>query len=209
MAEIFRSTVCCLEQERINEKFCMCVGEPRTMCVVAGVNCFLFFFAESITGPTIKVMWWKSCDNHSGHGLTILWVSEAAQVWCQLLLHFLLTLEDHMLILDSVTNHVGMLSYFPTVPAVPDSCNVTSLSYNQSSGRLLFIDITWDSMPVSHITHSWSTYMQVLRTVSFMLYRQLELRMETAIEKKVPCIELSNFFSSQADKQWSKPSWEK
>ena len=33
------------------------------------------------------------------------------------------------------------------------SCNITSLSYNQSSGRLLLIDITWDSMPVSHFSH--------------------------------------------------------
>ena len=38
----------------------------------------------------------------------------------------------------------------PTVPAVPTSCNI-SLSYNQSSSRLQFIAITWDTVPVSHM----------------------------------------------------------
>ena len=34
------------------------------------------------------------------------------------------------------------------VPAVPSTCNIT-LSYNQSSGRLQFINSTWDTVPVS------------------------------------------------------------
>ena len=38
---------------------------------------------------------------------------------------------------------------FPTVPAVPSSCNIT-LSYDQSSRRLLFINSTWDTVPVCH-----------------------------------------------------------
>ena len=46
-------------------------------------------------------------------------------------------------------------SCFSIVPAALSSCNISSLLYNQSSGRLLFIGTTWDSMPVSHITHTW------------------------------------------------------
>ena len=38
----------------------------------------------------------------------------------------------------------------PTVPEVPSSCNI-SLSYDLSSGRLLSIAITWDTVPVSHM----------------------------------------------------------
>ena len=40
---------------------------------------------------------------------------------------------------------------FYTVPAVPNSCNI-SLSYNQSSKRLLLINSTWNTVPVSHVT---------------------------------------------------------
>ena len=40
--------------------------------------------------------------------------------------------------------------YFTVVPAAPSSCNIT-LSYSQLSGKLLFIDTTWNTVSVSHI----------------------------------------------------------
>ena len=38
-----------------------------------------------------------------------------------------------------------------TGPTVSGRCNIILL-YNQSSGRLLFINSTWDTVPVNHIT---------------------------------------------------------
>ena len=40
--------------------------------------------------------------------------------------------------------------YFTIVPAAPSSCNIT-LSYSQLSGKLLFIDTTWNTVSVSHL----------------------------------------------------------
>ena len=45
-------------------------------------------------------------------------------------------------------------SCFSIAPVSLSNCNITSLLYNQSSGRLLLIGTTWDSLPVSHILHT-------------------------------------------------------
>ena len=41
------------------------------------------------------------------------------------------------------------LLFCPTVPAVVSRCNIT-VAYDHPPERLLFINTTWDSMPVSH-----------------------------------------------------------
>ena len=41
--------------------------------------------------------------------------------------------------------------YTPTVPVAPADCTSTAV-YNKSSGMLLSIDNTWDTVPVSHTT---------------------------------------------------------
>ena len=52
------------------------------------------------------------------------------------------------------------------VPGVLRSCNIT-LTYNQSTERLQFINSTWDAMPVSHFhayvccIYYWKTLMDV------------------------------------------------
>ena len=45
--------------------------------------------------------------------------------------------------------------YFTVVPAAPSSCNIT-LSYSQLSGKLLFIDTTWNTVSVSQLCILWS-----------------------------------------------------
>ena len=54
------------------------------------------------------------------------------------------------LLLWITLNYTFNQSCLLTVPAAPSSCNITlSLSYNQSSGRLLFINSTWNTVPVT------------------------------------------------------------
>ena len=56
-----------------------------------------------------------------------------------------------------------------TVPEPPSSCNITSLLYNQSSGELLFIDVAWDPLPVSHMTTLYVNTYSSIRLVSYMV----------------------------------------
>ena len=57
------------------------------------------------------------------------------------------------------------------VPAAPRNCTVT-LSYNQLSGRLQYINSTWDIVPVSHIT-------LFLMSVHYHLHLQIPLHAPT------------------------------
>ena len=50
---------------------------------------------------------------------------------------------------------------FFAVIAVPSSCNIT-LSYNQTSERLLFITSSWNTVPVSH---QWATLVQLSQNI--------------------------------------------
>ena len=49
-----------------------------------------------------------------------------------------------------VTLSIPHVNVYILVPAAPSSCNIT-LSYSQLSGKLLFIDITWNTVSVSHL----------------------------------------------------------
>ena len=59
--------------------------------------------------------------------------------------------EVEVYIAKSASFHHGITipPFVPTVPADPKSCNIT-LSYNQQSGKLLFINSTWATVPVSY-----------------------------------------------------------
>ena len=142
---------------------------------------FLHWLAtDMIDWQLVQVSVWFSCSGHAVSPCSLLTQS------CLWALQWL-TLNSHE---PCSNSYWTILLLNPqillTVPAVPSSCNIC-VSYHQLSGRLLFINTTWNTVPVSFIRTKSSCHITEYGNTPYVGY---------AARKSGSCIKCQNVSAS-------------